>query len=332
MKVQKFRGNTSLEALAKVKESLGEDAVILSTRRVKEGKKWVYEITAAIDLDPPAPEPKPRESEGFSVVLQELEELKRMIQALNFKPRSSFFQHLVEQGIPAATLKLLGRNGDLNKETFLQGLSRLVNRKVGPVELPRVQFFVGQAGVGKTTSLIKLAARLTYGGKEVALISLDSVRVGAKEQISRFAQFLELPINFVRGEDLETALEDFQGYDYVLVDTPALGPSFGVAKLAKLLKELPGAKVQLVVRASEAPVIAQALWERVKSLPVCSLILTHSEALFFGAPLFWIFAPQVPPVSFLSTGDRVPEDFERATPKRLLGLLLRNVDLEEGHA
>ncbi len=330
MKVQKFRGNTSLEALAKVKEGLGEDAVILSTRRVKEGKKWVYEITAAVDLDPPVPEPRPRGSEGFSVVLRELEEVKRMIQALNFKPRGSFFQHLLEQGLPAQILKLWGENGNLSRDSFLKGLSRLVNQKIGPSELPRQQLFVGQAGVGKTTSLVKLAARLSYGGKEVALISLDSVRVGAKEQISRFAQFLELPVRFVRAGELNKALEEFFEYDYVLIDTPALGASFSVSKLRDLLQGLPKAQIQLVIRAGEAPIEAQALWERMRGLPICSLILTHSESLFYGAPLFWIFAPQVPPVSFLSTGDRVPEDFERATPKRLLGLLLRNVDLEGG--
>ena len=330
MKVQKFRGKTSLEALAKVKEHLGEEAVILSTRRVKEGKKYVYEITAAIDLDPPEPEPRPRESEGFSVLLRELEELKGLIQELKFQAQGSDFWgiRLLEQGVPKEILGLFGGNGKLKKETFLERLSSLVKGKVGPLKFPRVQIFVGQAGVGKTTSLVKLASRFTYEGKEVAIVSLDSVRVGAREQISRFAQFLELPLNFSRLEELPQILSKYQKEDYVLVDTPALSPSFSVSRLAETVNRMSEVGLHLVIRASEAPVNLFALWERVKHLPICSLILTHTESVFNGACLFWMLSPTIPGVSFLSTGDRVPEDFERATPRRLLGLLLRNFDWE----
>ncbi|NPB08996.1 MAG: hypothetical protein GXO17_01455 [Thermodesulfobacteria bacterium] len=333
MKVQKFRGKTSLEALAKVKEQLGEDAVILSTRRVKEGNRLLYEITAAVDLDPPVSEPRPKESSGFSVVLKEIEEIKELLRGLNaqLKPRSPLFQQLLEQGIPATVLRLFGNNGDLDKEKFLDQLSRRVSRRIGPRELPRLMFFVGPAGVGKTTSLVKLAARLSYAGKEVAIISLDSVRVGAKEQISRFARFLEFPLGFARDEEVEDLVAKYGSCDHVLVDTPALGPSFPVARLAAILKPLEGVGVNLVMRAGEAPLLAQALWERLRALPLSSLILTHSEGLLYGGPLFWIFTPGLPPVSFLSTGDRVPEDFERATAKRLLSLLLRNLDLEGTH-
>ncbi len=333
MKVQKFRGKTSLEALSKVKEHLGEEAVILSTRRVKEGKRLLYEITAAVDLDPPAPEPRPKESEGFSVVLKEIEEIKELIRGLNagLKSGSHLFQRLLEQGVPASVLRLFSTNGDLDKEKFLDRLSRLVGRRVGPKEFPRLTFFVGPAGVGKTTSMVKFASRLAYTDQKVAMISLDSVRVGAREQISRFAQFLEIPLGFARDEEIGELLKRFESYDYILVDTPALGPSFPVSRLSGILKPLKGAGVNLVMRAGEAPLSAQALWERLRSLPVVSLILTHSEGLLYGGPLFWIFSPGLPPVSFLSTGDRVPEDFERATAKRLLALLLRNLDLEESH-
>ncbi len=331
MKVQKFRGKTSLEALSKVKEHLGEEAVILSTRRVKDGGRLLYEITAAVDLDPPAPEPRPKESEGFSVVLKEIEEIKSLLKGLNanLKPENPFFYRLLEQGVPASVLHLFGSNGDLDKEKFLTRLSQLVRERVGPGELPRLMFFAGPAGAGKTTSLVKLASRLTYAGKEVAIISLDSVRVGAREQISRFAQFLEIPLGFARDEEMEKVVGRYEACDYVLVDTPALGPSFPVARLVAILKRFDGAQVNLVMRAGEAPLQAQAFWKRLRSLPVSSLILTHSEGVLYGGPLFWIFTPGLPPVSFLSNGDRVPEDFERATAKRILALLLRNLDLEE---
>ncbi len=332
MKVQKFRAPTSMEALAKVKEALGEEAVILSTRRVKEGGKWLYEITAAIDFDPPEPEPLPRHRENVSLILRELEDLKALVKGLSvsLKPRSSFADLLISQGVPAHILKIFGRNGDLNKEAFLKQVSSRVAKKVGPAKLARIQVLFGPAGVGKTTSLVKLAVRLRLNGHKVGIISLDTVRVGAREQISRFATLLDLPLRFLHPEEFKAALRDLS-WDYLLVDTPALSPSFPEKSLRELLEASELVALNLVLRASEAPQAVNCLWQRLKNLPVASLILTHVEAIGCGGPLFWLFTPGLPPVSFLSTGDQVPEDFERATPKRLLGLLLRNLEMEEGY-
>jgi flagellar biosynthesis protein FlhF len=320
-----------MEALARVKEALGEEAVILSSRRVKEGSSWVYEITAAVDIDPP-PKPRPREPEGFSTILREIESIKEMLARLNgsLEPKSSFYYQLLAQEVPQAALSLFGANGDLTKERFLKLLPQRVSRKVGLKEFPRVQIFVGQGGVGKTTSAVKLAARYIYQGYRVALLSLDTVRVGAREQIDRFAALMEIPLHFVRrDEDLAKKVAFLEAYDHILIDTPALGAFFPVTRLLRLLQGLPEAGVHLVVRAPESPSVGLTLLKKLQGEKVISLILTHTEALTLGGSLFWILLPHVPPVSFISTGERVPEDFERATSRRLLGLLLRNLELEE---
>ncbi len=331
MKVQKFRGQTSVEALAKVKEALGEDAVILSTRRVREGGKWLYEMTAAVDFEPPEPETPFHGKEGFSLVLREIEGLKGLIEGLKccLKPRSPLGELLLSQGVPAEVLKIFGQNGDLNKEAFLKKLSSSVAKRVETKPFSRVQVFIGQAGVGKTTSLVKLAARFSCNGQRVGLLSLDTVRVGAREQISRYAELLDLPLAFARPEEFKEALKGLKNWDYVLVDTPAISASFPEHALARLLKASPEVSLHLVLRATEAASAVKKLWERLEGLGVRSLVITHLEALGSSGPLFWIFMAGLPPVSFFSTGDRVPEDFERATPKRLLSLLLRNLEMEE---
>ncbi len=332
MKVQKFRGKTNMEALAKVKETLGEEAVILSSRRIKDGKEWVYEITAAVDFDPPVIETKFREPEGFSTILKEIEDIKALLERLNgsIRPKSSFYYQLLAQEVPKIVLDLFGAIENLDKERFLNILSQKVSKKVGFIEFPKVQIFVGQGGAGKTTSLVKLAARYIYQGYRIALISLDVVRVGAREQINRFASLLEIPIHFVRKDDeLIKKLEGLEAYDYLLIDTPALGAFFSVARLGRLVQNIPEAGIHLVIRAVEAPSVALSILEKLRGQNIISIILTHSESLILGGPLFWILLPHVPPVSFLSTGERVPEDFERVTSRRLLGLLLRNLELEE---
>ncbi len=331
MKVQKFRAKTSMQALAQVKEALGEEAVILSSKRVKEGSSWVYEITAAIDIDPPIQDCKIREPEGFSTLLREIEHIKEMLTRLDgsLRPKSSFYYHLLAQEIPPRVLSLFSNNGHLEPESFLKLLPQHISRKVGLCEFPRVQFFVGQGGVGKTTSAVKLAARYMYQGHRIALISLDTVRIGAREQIERFAHILEIPLFFVRKDhELVKTIAGLDQYDYILIDTPALGAFFPPTRLLRLLQGLNEAGLHLVIRAPESPSVAFSLLEKLKGLTLVSLILTHSESLTLGGPLFWILSPHVPPVSFISTGERVPEDFERATSRRLLGLLLRNLELE----
>ena len=332
MKVQKFRAKTSMEALARVKETLGEEAVILSSKRVREGSGWVYEITAAVDIDPPVTPTRTREPEGFSTLLREIEQIKEMLTRLDgsMRPKDSFYYQLLAQEVPSVVLSLFRGNGGLNKDSFLKSLPKRVSRKVGLTEFPRIQFFAGQGGAGKTTSTLKLAARYVYQGYRVALISLDTVRVGAREQIDRFASLMELPLHFVRrDEELPAQVARLEAYDYILVDTPALGAFFPVSRLLRLVQGLEEAGIHLVIRAPESPSVSLSLLEKFKGTNLVSLILTHSEALTLGGPLFWILLPQVPPVSFLSTGERVPEDFERATARRLLGLLLRNLELEE---
>ncbi len=337
MKVQKFHGKTNMEALAKVKKVLGEEAVILSTRRIKNEGEWVYEITAAVDFDPPITETKSRETEGLSTILKEIEDIKLLLERLNgcMRPKSSFYYQLLAQEVPKTILDLFGSNGNLNKEYFLNLLSQKVSKKVGFIEFPKVQFFVGQGGAGKTTSLVKLAARYLYQGYRIAILSLDVVRVGAREQINRFASLLEIPLHFIRKDnELTKKLKELDAYDYLLIDTPALGGFFSVVRLGRLVQKIPEVGIHevgihLVIRAVESPSVALAILEKLRGQNLVSIILTHSESLILGGPLFWILLPHVPPVSFLSTGERVPEDFERVTSRRLLGLLLRNLELEE---
>ncbi|WP_457756375.1 ArsA-related P-loop ATPase [Thermodesulfatator indicus] len=334
MKVQKFRAKTSMEALAKVKEALGEEAVILSTRRVRENGRWLYEITAAIDFEPEEQEVKTSsEKENISFLMREIASLKEMILGLesSLKPRSTWADLFIEQGVPAKVIKLLSRNGNGNKELFLKNVAARVKERVGPTKLSKFLFFIGQAGVGKTTSVIKLAARLSAAGHRVAIVSLDIVRVGAREQISRFAELLELPLYFSHPEDFPVEAENFEKFDYVLIDTPALGAGFPEFKLKNFLSTK-NVSFHLVIRASDVALMLPSLFRRLKGFPITSLILTHVESLPSGGILFGLFLPETPPVSFISTGEQVPEDFERITPKRLFGLLMRNLELEERHA
>lgn len=86
---------------------------------------------------------------------------------------------------------------------------------------PKVVFFVGPTGVGKTTTIAKIASRYTMNEhKKVALLTADTYRIAAAEQLHTYANILEIPFKVIYSvEEVEKALEDFAAYDYILVDT-----------------------------------------------------------------------------------------------------------------
>lgn len=86
---------------------------------------------------------------------------------------------------------------------------------------PKVVFFVGPTGVGKTTTIAKIASRFSVeAGKKVALLTADTYRIAAAEQLRTYANILEVPFRIIySAEDVEQALVDFKEYDFIMVDT-----------------------------------------------------------------------------------------------------------------
>ena len=95
-----------------------------------------------------------------------------------------------------------------------QGISKAENN-------PKVVFFIGPTGVGKTTTIAKIASRFCVEEKaKVALFTTDTYRIAAAEQLRTYANILEVPLQVIYTVDeLKSAVEDFQSYDYILVDT-----------------------------------------------------------------------------------------------------------------
>ncbi len=86
---------------------------------------------------------------------------------------------------------------------------------------PKVVFFIGPTGVGKTTTIAKIASQFSVDqGRKVALLTADTYRIAAAEQLRTYANILEVPFRIIYAvEEVEQALEDFAAYDYILVDT-----------------------------------------------------------------------------------------------------------------
>jgi flagellar biosynthesis protein FlhF len=192
---------------------------------------------------------------------------------------------------------------------------------------PRLIACVGPTGVGKTTTLAKLAARAQIElGRKVAVISLDTFRVGAVEQMKRFAELIGVP--FALAQDRTTfaqALRSRQA-DLVLVDTPSRAPTDSAA-LSRLLDCLSTVtdhtvNVLLAVAASIRASDVERLAPLFDACPLAGLVITKlDETSQAGGAVHAALRAPVP-IAYLCNGPRVPEDLHDATVEAVADAVL----------
>ena len=193
-----------------------------------------------------------------------------------------------------------------------------------PAGQRRIIALVGPPGVGKTLTLVKLAATLGLAARRSAqILSIDNVRIGAPDQLRTYASILGLPFRFAETtQALSEALDEARSRRVVLIDTPGLSPrdmEEGRA-LASFLSKSPEIEVHLVLSATAKSADLMRAVERYRGFRPDRLVFTRvDETVSFGSMLNTAIRSSVP-LSYLATGQAVPEDLEPATKRRLLGL------------
>ena len=181
---------------------------------------------------------------------------------------------------------------------------------------------VGPTGAGKTTTIAKLAARwsMQHGAKDLALVSTDGYRIGAREQLMTYARILGAPMHIANsGKELAKVLDRLKSKKLVLIDTAGMGPRD--TRLSEQLAALQlGAARARVLLALPAHAEANALEEIVRSFarvsPVACILTKVDEAASLGAAISTTLRHKLR-IAYLCTGQRVPEDLHSAHERRL---------------
>jgi flagellar biosynthesis protein FlhF len=181
---------------------------------------------------------------------------------------------------------------------------------------------VGPPGCGKTTTLVKLAVRYGLASSQpVHLISADNRRIAAAEQLRTYASIIGAGFDAVEtARSLQQTLEAQRENGLILVDTQGYGEREmdDAAAMAQFLKHQPGVEVHAVVQASMRAADLSRTLDRFEIFSPAKLIFTHvDETSSFGA-MVSESARSGRPISFLATGQQIPEDLEPATINRLL--------------
>ena len=340
MKVMKFEGSNMREAVAKVKAELGDQAVIVSTRQIRRGLLGTAcEISAAIDDDDDEVHQGP--TRGFAAYQQneraqtqstppslgqELE-LERVISPLRGELKSLRALVRASAADSRGTAELRNEVAALRRliETLTPPpVAAMRNAPIANIPLTapstaRAIMLVGPTGVGKTTTIAKLAARAALiEGKRVSLITLDNYRVGGVDQIRTFAELIGVPLRVCESPgDLTRMISDED--ELTLIDTAGRSPRDvgAIKELAAAIANAPKIETHLVVAAASSATVIEDLANRYRGLNLSRLLFTKLDEIEEAPELSRAPARLSLPITWVTTGQSVPEDIEEPTTARV---------------
>jgi len=204
------------------------------------------------------------------------------------------------------------------------------NPPVDPDARPRVICLVGPTGVGKTTTIAKLAARAMINeSKKVGLVTLDTFRIAAVDQLQKYAEIIGVPLRVVsEPAELATAVDACrkENLDMVLVDSAGRShrDELKMAEIAEFLSVVPTAEIHLVLSCTTHSGTIDSVAQRFASVEYDRLILTKvDETVAMGAVVAALLKIGKP-ISYITDGQNVPDDIMVGDPERIADLVLQS--------
>ncbi|MBI4264091.1 MAG: hypothetical protein HY657_06935 [Acidobacteria bacterium] len=315
MYLKRYRRETVQDALRAAREDLGPEAVVVSTHLVPAPglRGWwgtrLVEITAAADRSPLSAD-RQREAQRAARVERASDSIAARLEAAGV---DADLAREVAEAHPAR-----GRRG-----ITAAGIRRMLADKLAALAASDagyapVEVFVGPPGAGKTTTIAKIAAQeRARTGRRIGLIAADGFRVGAVEQLRLYAGILGSPLTVARTPaELEQALEGTRGP--LLLDTAGRSPADEASRdMLRVLAARPGVRTHLVLAASTPRDVTRRALDRFEDARPTRVVVTKLDEAESLAPILPLLRERALPISYLGTGQNVPEDLERATPPAL---------------
>ena len=362
MQIKKFEAENMTEALRLVKQEFGSEAVILAAKSQEKKmgvfgymKKAGVEVTAAKDTFYPETE---KISSGKIRKFKNSGNKKSLIGslgggriALKNKPDDIFHnhdrelaalkQHLLSQDVEESIVRTLIERvnriappkkllKDNELKLCLIHVLRGMGITAGPIrikpEKQKVITFIGPTGVGKTTTIAKIAAiQAVKMKKQVALITLDNHRIGGIDQLKIYAKIIGIPIEVASTEkEFKECLKRLKDKDLILIDTAGIGQTneYKFTELRIFFNKVRCAETCLLLSATTKNDDLVDILAKFKVFPISKLLFTKlDESTSYGNIFNQLIRSKIP-VSYLTNGQQVPEDIETATLEKMVDLII----------
>lgn len=349
MKIRNFYATDMYDAMIKIKQELGDEAVVISKKSVMQKgifgflKPRIFEITAAIESNSDRPEKVIVEKKKDNVedfLKNEIIEIRESINQI-FKEKNNLneknceykeniteiFRIMDLNEMVISDFELYCNNrllekGQINKIILYEFLMNRFNIKINIRQFEsRIIVFIGPTGVGKSTTIAKIAAKESLvNRKKVGLLTIDTYRIGAVEQLKIYANILDIQLEVVDHKDeMENALCNLSDCDLILVDTSGMSykNKDQLIELKGYIDQIENKEISLVISMTCKNTDFAGIIENYQLLNFDNFILTKfDETQSYGNLLNMMYLSNKP-ISYISIGQVVPDDLEIASRENL---------------
>ncbi|MBA3482797.1 MAG: flagellar biosynthesis protein FlhF [Pirellulales bacterium] len=298
----------------------------------------------AIPHPSPSPQPPAPNVQEFASLVQQLrtrppEKPNHEIPPALFDLYTDLIEADLDEEVARDLLDQLRRDSSLQVRDARAARSRLAHIVQSELEVSgpiraitgagRVVALIGPTGVGKTTTIAKLAANYRLKeNRRVGLITVDTYRIAAVEQLRTYAEIIDLPMEVVSTpREMREAVQKMRDFDLVLMDTAGRSPrdEVRIRELRAMLTEAEPDEVHLVLSAAASARSLTAAAEKFGAVGVTALVITKLDEATGLGNLLTLSRTARLPFSYLTDGQNVPDDIAVADPRPLANMIL-NLD------
>ncbi|WP_028307490.1 flagellar biosynthesis protein FlhF [Desulfitibacter alkalitolerans] len=370
MKIKKYLAYDMKEACQLIRQDLGPDAVIINTKQVRQKgilgfiKARMVEVTAAVDevsVEAPSTKEVKETLSDDDKVSREMQEMKELLQQIIFKEQKATdgtipvkvsdyeefdaaeeFRRIledldllpeVEKKIQDAFLK-----NELDQCKSRNDIKDKLAEKLADFFIPVTQAnqksnvlaFIGPTGVGKTTTIAKLAANFAlYHGLNIALITIDTYRIGAVAQLKTYGDIIGVTVEAVMTPlELKETVKNHKHCDLILVDTAGRSSKNfeQITELKTFLDAIRPLEVYLVLDVNTKNKDLISIVDKYSVLKYSKLVFTKADETYsLGSILNVVDATELP-VAYVTNGQNVPDDIIPGEPAGLAKLIIEEVE------